>query len=315
VQAAEKSFADSRAVMSHASAARAVAMLGMANYHLGHFTAADEQNKMALRMAIPMQNTRLLGQIYANMAQQSLAQGMIDEGWRQAGQALEAGQKSNYTRAIAQAYRVQGDAYRLLEANAEAVDLYRQAVAVGGSTHAGMEALYCLGLVLVQTGRGAEGLDAIERCIELCRENGMGLQYVAALASKVLALTHLGRFEESFPLAEEVAVQAVRRNLPILRALTLVPWGTQALVEGRLDDARQKGLALAENGRKILSPLKEISGYLLALQAGDQQSAVRQRVRELMAQIDQNTQTPVLRPHLERALARYSRLLGDAGPD
>jgi hypothetical protein len=74
-------------------------------------------------------------------------------------------------------------------------------------------------------------------------------------------------------------------------------------------------LALAENGRKILSPLKEISGYLLALQAGDQQSAVRQRVRELMAQIDQNTQTPVLRPHLERALARYSRLLGDAGPD
>jgi DNA-binding SARP family transcriptional activator len=311
VKIAEKSLADSRAVMSHASAARAIAMLGMANYYLGHYAEADEQNNMALRMAMPMQNMRLISQLYADMAQQSLALGRIDEGWRQAGQALEAGQQCNFMRAMAQAYRVQGDAHRLLVANEEAIALYRQAVAAGGNSPAGMDALYRLGLALVQSDHTEEGMAAIERCIGICRGMGMGLQLIFALGTRALALTHLGRFEEAFALAEEVAVQAVKHNLPFLRAMAFMPWGHQALLEGRLDDARQKGLALAEYGQKILNPLMEMSGYLMVLQAGSPPATVRQRVRALMAQIDQNTQEPVLRPHVDRTLARYAELLKD----
>jgi hypothetical protein len=244
------------------------------------------------------------------MAQVSLAQGLLDESWRHAGQALSLGLSCDDGRVISQAYRLQAEIYRWLDSNANAIPLFAKAVEVGGETVQGMEALYRMGLALVHSAYTGEGMEALERCIQVCQFKGMGLQLIAAKGALAEALLHLNRDQEAIALAEEVTVQAVHRHIPSLRAVGYLTWGSRALKEGKLEEARQKGMALAHQGRLCQTPLMEIGGYVLAIRAGDRQREARDRLAEIVAEINRNIQEPALRPHADRMMAQYDELIG-----
>lgn len=306
---AERAMSDSRNVMSHVMAARAVAIQALIHYYLGHYPLADQLNQMALRMAVPMQNRRLIGQVYASLAQLALNRGLIDEGWKLARQALEAGLQAGFPRLTSQAYRLHGDVFRLLVADQEAIPWYRKAVEAGGDTHAGMDALLRLGLTLVQSGQAEEGMVLLDRCIRHCRQAGIGLHLYSAMGARALALTTLGQKAEAISLAEEVAIEGVKRSLHHLRALAFIPWAHFALMEGRLDEARQRSLALAHLGEETDNPFMELTGYSNAIQAGDRSREVRDRMALLLDRLDTNCRDAELRSFAEKRLAQYRAML------
>jgi hypothetical protein len=172
-----------------------------------------------------------------------------------------------------------------------------------------MDALLRLGLTLVQSGQADEGLEALEGCIQRCRQGGLGLLLYNAMGAKALALTTLGRKEEAIALGDAVAIQGAQRALPNLRALAFIPYTHFALLEARLDEARQRGLAVAHLGEEAGNPFMELTGYMTALRAGDKSREILAKAAGLLDLIDANCRAEELRPFAEKSLAEYRALL------
>jgi DNA-binding SARP family transcriptional activator/predicted negative regulator of RcsB-dependent stress response len=305
---ADQAMADSRAVMSHSSGARSIALQAVINIYLTNFQLAEAQNRMALRMAQSMQNSRLVGQIHIYQSEQALLQGHFDLSWREMELALETGRNANFSLIAAQAWRLRGDILRALGVRDEAMAAYTQAVEIGGSTLGGMDALYRLGLLRVITGNSSQGLSDIRRAIQTAGEAGLNIAMLQAKGALALAYAHLKNNAEVNRLVEEVATEGARREWPYLRSSVFMPLSWLALNENRLSDARQKGLALAQFGRSIGSPIIELNGLYIALRVDREQPETISRYHELLDSLDRSTQEPSLRPWMEQMQSTFRAL-------
>ena len=109
--------------------------------------------------------------------------------------------------------------------------------------------------------------------------------------------------QEALALAEDVAEHATSQGLPAVKGLSYLLLAQAALQEGRPDEARQKGLALAHLARDLPNVFLEIAGLRQVLAAqqkmGHDSAQTAARLRELVAQLDANTRLPDLRPAFE----------------
>jgi tetratricopeptide (TPR) repeat protein len=313
IQAAENSFDESRAAMNHSNAARSMVVLSSANFYLGRYATVKEHTSFAQRMLAPMQNPRLSANLLVNAAQTEVALGQLDEGWRITGQILESGPSQSFLRVIIQVYRIRGDALAILGDVQGALAYYRQSVAIQPATYLTMDSLYRLGLMQVQQGEVEDGLASIDQAIDYCKKGGVGLFLLPAQCARAAALMQLGRLHEAVDLAEEVVVSASERGLPTARGLSYQILGQALLENGRADDAHQKGMALALQGREVGDPFLEISGLRIAWAAeqkmGQGEGRLDQRLRELLDHLDVHTRLPELRPAFDRYALSFKTML------
>ncbi len=272
--------------------------LTMAEFYLGRYTSAYEHGQMALRMTVPMQNMRMLGNAHNILAEILLVTGRFDAAFEHTVQVLEFSSAKVHPRVYTQALRIQGDAYCSLMNWDAAEACYRQALADQPPNYATLNASQSLGWLLSQTGRAQEGLSILEDALQVCESGGMHLHRLDLLHARGWALLELGQFDEAGKIAYQVAAEASERELPWPLALAYLLLAELASKNGRTDEALQKLLAVIRMTRDLNCVMLELPALLRAIQLVDPSNHDHQALKDrsvlLLTELEKNTRRPEL---------------------
>lgn len=311
---AEKAMLVSRAAMHHASATRAMIALSMANFYLGRYQVGRDQSLTGLRMAAVVQNQRLVGLLRLNLASCELGLGHLDEAYEQAHLAYEIAVRLGLGLFIAQSCVLLGDLYRLLGDLPRSMAYFQQGAEVKTPN---LNSMICRDrMILCQTigGQHEGGKGNLLKVFEPYKHMEIDVLTLQGLGTLTWVLLELGRSEEALAQAEQVVSLAAERQLPTTRAAAYYHLGRVALMAGRLDEARMKGLIVANQARELPNPLMELVGLQLARQAEEQLGGDTAEIDQQMVNVLDEMGQWAHRPELEAAFIKFrQQMLGKDG--
>jgi DNA-binding SARP family transcriptional activator/tetratricopeptide (TPR) repeat protein len=299
IEIAEEALQRSRAALNQPFAARALVALSYSNFLLGHNDVALNQARDGQNLSEAFQNLRLLGIFLAEQAQVEVMTGQLDRALLHAQQALECSRQPHLFRNASFAYRILGDVYQQLGELTLSRKMYESGLNVPLPGYHTADIQFRLAHLLALQGHLQDSLKLIQDALDFSKDSGLDLFHLGTLIAKAAIYQIAGRYDEAIRLAESCSPQSISRNLPRLRCQAYLVIGNSLFKTGRLDEARQKALAVAQNLRELRYRSMELSATRLLMDtekaSGRSSLATADRIKEIIHFLDTQTQSEALR--------------------
>jgi tetratricopeptide (TPR) repeat protein len=283
----------------------------LANYFLGDYAAALQDSQQGIDLAQRAQAWRMLGYHHLYRAMVELATGNIANADRHANQTILIGSQYHHAEIATSGYRVLGDIYFYLGDFEAAARHYSLAMQAGEDNFLSIDAQFRLLGIQVLTGGAQAEEQALAKIVQAAGENGMGMIWLLANLSLLLAYAHRLDWDATLALGAGLQAEARLRKIPSVEWMVTNTLAEAHTGRGELTEAIQQSRLSVQAAAGMPHPWIEIRARVLlnhALhQSGQNDPANLGRALQLLGQL--GAQVPPDERY-QPAFARFQHRVG-----